>query len=268
MMIVLCHFLLYRKTYLIYNWSGLGFLRSGPSLKKWLILNAMLWFPVCGTRMLVAQNTDDLDYLVSVFGEKKNFKFCLIPGSGFVQKHKPSIEFNRIVLGYVGRVRKDKGVLNVIRAVQHLQNNGCQIDLKIWGELDDHNRHGFNSSDLAELETAKHFFHGYSDDKVKIYQSFNVFCLASSGEGLSKAAIEAASFGMPLILSKVPGNKDMINANGFLFEYDNSHSLIEVLETLCELEQAALFDFSKQSRLLFEQLWTLDSIHKEWLRIL
>ena len=32
--------------------------------------------------------------------------------------------------------------------------------------------------------------------------------------------IEAASFGMPF-LSKVPGNKDMIKSNGFLFEYDN-----------------------------------------------
>ena len=268
MMIVLCHFLLYRKYYLIYNWSGLGFLRTGPSLKKWLILNAMLWFPVFGTRMLVVQNTDDLNYLTSVFRNKKNFKFCLIPGSGFTQKYQPSHTFERIVLGYVGRVRKDKGILNVIRAVQHLQNEGRSIDLKIWGELDDHNRHGFNSSDLAELEAAKHFFQGYSNDKNTIFQSFNVFCLASNGEGLSKAAIEAASFGMPLILSKVPGNKDMVNGNGFLFEYDNNHSLIEVLETLCELEHDALSGFAKQSRLLYEHLWTLDSIHKEWLRIL
>lgn len=267
-MIILCHFLFRGRRKILYNFSGLGFLRSKPSYLRKLILFALKLYPVKGYRVFVVQNSDDFDYLNSLFGLKKNYFLELIAGSGYQDCVFDKPNFNRTVLGYVGRIRKDKGVLDLLRAVSDLQNNNYKIDLLVWGDLDDESRHGFSKSELIELENYHHFLKGFSDDKKQIYNSFNWFCLPSNGEGLSRAAIEAASYGRPLVLSNVPGNRDMIKDNGYTFEYGNIESLKNVLVKLQSLSTEENNIFSVNSRNMFERNWTLSSIHLKWVEIL
>lgn len=269
-MIILSHFLLRKRKQVFYNFSGLGFLRSKSSITRNLIMYLIKFYPVYGNRVFVVQNSDDFKYLRQVFALKKNFHIEIIEGSGHeaVEETLPKSNFEVVTLGYVGRIRKDKGILDLIRAVSQLENEGHLISLKIWGSLDDSSRHGFSELELEELKGFSQYFQGFSKDKREIFSSFNWFCLPSNGEGLSKAAIEASSFGHPLLLSDVQGNRDMIKGNGFLFEYDNVENLKKVLIDISKLSNNEVNKMSEISRSLFEANWTLESIYNKWKQIL
>lgn len=269
-MIILSHFILRNRRKVFYNFSGLGFLRSlSPILRK-MVLNVIKFYPVSGNRVFIVQNSDDYKYLIGSFGAKRNFHIEIIPGSGFESSNETMCarKFNKLSIGYVGRIRKDKGVLDLVRAVTELVENGHEVDLKIWGELDDERLHGFNQFELEELRRCKNYFYGFSKNKDEIFSSFNWFCLPSNGEGLSKSAIEACCYRLPLILSNVPGNRDMINGNGFLFEFSNVENLKNVIIDVSNLTRKEIELMSEKSRKLFEENWTIESIQKKWNEIL
>lgn len=138
-MIILCHFLLRKRGRVFYNFSGLGFLRSKSPIVKNLIMFLIKVYPVAGDRVFVVQNSDDYKYLNHVFKLKKSFRLEIIPGSGYEEGEKTLFESNsdELTIGYVGRIRKDKGVLDLIKAVVQLRKNGFKVNLKIWGSLDD-----------------------------------------------------------------------------------------------------------------------------------
>lgn len=269
-MIILCHFLLRNRKKIIYNFSGLGFLRSKPSLVRDLIIKSIKVYPVSGYRVFVVQNTDDYKYLKRVFESKSNFHLELIAGSGYEIKNnfRAKTVSNELTIGYAGRVRKDKGVLDLVRAVSQLQDDGFKINLKIWGILDDQSRHGFNKKELEELNIHSHYFKGFSKNKYEIFHSINWFCLPSNGEGISKAAVEASSFGLPLLLSDVQGNRDMINGNGFLFKYGDVESLKKVLTNILNLSNETVDNMSIASKQMFDSNWTMDTVYNKWNEIL
>lgn len=265
-MIILCHFLFPHKEKMIYNFSGLGFLRNKSSFVRNLIIKLIKIYPVSGHRVFIVQNSDDYKYLNEMFGSMKNYDIEIIAGSGYEDERDFVVQQNHdeLLLGYVGRIRKDKGVLDLIKAVEELKKNGYKIHLKIWGDLDDHGRHGFNKSELNELKNYNDYFQGFSKNKIQIFSSFNWFCLPSNGEGLSRAAIEAASFGLPLLLSNVQGNRDMIQGNGFLFEYGDVENLKKVLIDVSNLSKRDYRDMSEMSRSMFKSNWTIESIFNKW----
>ena len=269
-MIVLSHFLLRKRKKVFYNFSGLGFLRSNSSITRNLIMYLIKFYPVSGKRVFVVQNSDDYKYLNQVFKSKKSLHVEIIEGSGYevVEENLLKSNFSEVTLGYVGRIRKDKGTLDLTRAVSQLENQGYNINLKIWGNLDDASRHGFSESELEELNSYGQYFQGFSADKREIFSSFNWFCMPSNGEGLSKAAIEASSFGLPLLLSNVQGNRDMIKGNGFLFDYGDVEDLKKVLIDISNLSDNEVQNMSETSRNMFEAHWTLDSIYNKWKQLL
>ena len=269
-MIILCHILLRTRRKVIYNFSGLGFLRNKSAIVRNLVMLFLKTYPVSGKRVFVLQNSDDYEYLVELFGSKNNFHLELIAGSGYegLNNNLSSLEPKEVTLGYVGRIRKDKGVLDLLKTVSDLQELNYKINLNVWGEIDDESRHGFSKAELADLKGYGRFLCGHSKNKVEIFTSFNWFCLPSNGEGLSKAAIEASSFGLPLVLSNVQGNRDMIQGNGFLFEFGNRENLKEVLCDILKLAPEEYKTMSEKSKKMFQENWTMDSVYNKWNKIL
>lgn len=269
-MIILCHFLLRKRRKVIYNFSGLGFLRSKAPLIRWLIMQSIKMYPISGKRVFIVQNSDDFSFFNRLFASKHNFHLELIAGSGYEDQsfNFNRLDFNEVILGYVGRLRKDKGVLDLLKAVAELQKLNYKINLNVWGELDDENLHGFSQAEIDELKGYNRFLRGFSKNKEEIFSTFNWFCLPSNGEGLSKAAIEASSFGLPLILSNVQGNRDMVKGNGFVFEYGDVENLKKVLIKILKLSVNQIEEMSQISRKMFEDNWTMESIYTKWDEIL
>ena len=106
------------------------------------------------------------------------------------------------------------------------------------------------------------------EHKKLIFESFDVFCLPSNGEGLSKAAIEASSYHKPLLLSNVVGNRDMIDENGYLFEFGNVNDLSEKILKLYSLSEFQLKKTGNRSKELFDEKWSFKIISKDWCNLL
>lgn len=268
-MIFIVHFFFPKLRKVHYNFSGLGFLRSKPNSLQLLLFKTFSIYPINGFRSIVVQNSDDLIFMQRVFQKNKKFIVSLIPGSGFENSYDIEIKKNDILrLGFVGRVRKDKGILDLIEAVNILKSENYQLELHIWGKLDDASRHGFSNSELQVLSKNSEYFCGESKDKHEIFTSFDWFCLPSNGEGVSKAAIEAASYKKPLLLSNTPGNRDMIDNNGYLYSFSNINDLKEKIKLINSIDLIEYSKFAKRSHELFIEKWTIQSISKNWLNLL
>jgi glycosyltransferase involved in cell wall biosynthesis len=268
-MIFIIHFFFPKLRKVHYNFSGLGFLRSKSSSLQLFLFKAFAFYPINGFRSIVVQNSDDLYFMNRVFQKNKKFIVSLIPGSGFENSYDIEIQKNDILrLGFVGRVRKDKGILDLIEAVNVLKSQNYQLELYIWGKLDDASRHGFNNSELQILSKNSEYFCGESKDKHEIFTSFDWFCLPSNGEGVSKAAIEAASYKKPLLLSNTPGNRDMIDNNGYLHSFSNVIDLIEKIKLINSADLIEYSKLAKRSHELYIVKWTLQSISKNWLNLI
>jgi|TARA_B110000902_G_scaffold266473_1_gene354337 glycosyltransferase involved in cell wall biosynthesis len=117
----------------------------------------------------------------------------------------------------------------------------------------------FSEFELEELNRISQDFQEVSAYMREIFISLVLF--TNKWEGLSKAAIEAYSFGLPLLLSNVQGNKDMIKGNGFLFDLGDVENLKKILIEISDLSEVDVQDNSKRSRSMFEAKRTLESIY-------
>lgn len=268
-MIFLFHVFFQRVPYAIYNFSGLGELRSYPRLIRLVILKLFQIIPTRGSRVVIVQNSDDELLFQNLFLKNNKIEVKKIPGSGYISKNDFDYTGNHTFrVGYVGRIRKDKGILSLLRAFQELEKIYSDVDLVIWGNLDDPKRHGFSESELMELELNKKYFNGHSDDKKLIYNSFDWFCLPSNGEGLSKSAIEASAHSKILLLSDVPGNRDMINDNGLLFEYNSVSGILSTLIQAYKINEITKKKMAMNSFAMFKNKWQFSVIAKQWYDIL
>jgi len=140
------------------------------------------------------------------------------------------------VLGYVGRLSQEKGLLSLIEAVSLTRKAGCPAKLLIIGA-------GGQKDELEDavrdegLEDAV-VFAGFQSDVDHFLPSMDAFVLPSLTEGTPMALLEAMAHGIPSIASAVgqiphiidsgktgilvpPGNVNEVR-DAILFLYNNS----------------------------------------------
>jgi glycosyltransferase involved in cell wall biosynthesis len=75
---------------------------------------------------------------------------------------------------------------------------------------------------------------GRRDDIPQILAKSHIVCLPSYREGLPKSLLEAASCGLPIVTTDVPGCREIVHNedNGFLVEVQNAEALADALSKL------------------------------------
>ena len=75
---------------------------------------------------------------------------------------------------------------------------------------------------------------GHQSDMRNLYRKMSIICLPSWREGFPKVLMEAASCGIPVITTDVPGCRDAIidKKTGFLVPLKNAKVLADKLEIL------------------------------------
>ena len=101
-----------------------------------------------------------------------------------------------------------------------------------------------NSDDISFYENLEH------SKVIKVLEHASIFVLPSAREGISKAALEAASTGMPIVAANTDGTKDVVqhNTNGLIYEYRNKDGLLNSLEHIMNLREEELEAFSRAKR--------------------
>ena len=134
----------------------------------------------------------------------------------------------------VARLIERKGQHHLIRAVKLLKDQGIDIQVSLVGTGDSLLNFQRLAQDL-DVQDRVHFT-GYvpREEINNHYQDAHVFVLPSFNEGMSLAALEAMAAGLPLIVTRTGGTKDILKegVNGFSFDWGDISALAGHLEKL------------------------------------
>lgn len=126
------------------------------------------------------------------------------------------------VIGTVGRLYKEKNIEMQLEMIGQLLKDIPTIKLVVVSKKYDYIKKLEKLID--ELGVDDHvIFTGLRRDIPRILSAFDVFVMTSVSEGTSIALLEAMSSGLPIVVSRVGGNPDVIthSRNGFLFDVND-----------------------------------------------
>lgn len=142
---------------------------------------------------------------------------------------------SRTVL-FVGRLVAAKNLQVLLAAWRRLNASGkYRLLIAGQGPLEGELRRQADRQSLRDV----HFL-GQINDVPSLHRQANVFVLPSLSEGCSNALLEAMASGLCPVVSRVPGNSDVVRegVNGLLFERGNEVELAAALRRL--LDDASL----------------------------
>ena len=133
---------------------------------------------------------------------------------------------------FLGRLKRDKGVLDLARAFAASGARRPDTHLLLVGP--DEENLGGQARELAGDCASRLHCSGYTDSPEDFYASADVFCLPSYREGFGSAVLEAAAAGLPSIGSRIYGITDAIveGRTGLLFEPGNFLELADKMNSL------------------------------------
>ena len=136
------------------------------------------------------------------------------------------------VIGFVGRLVVEKGILELARAVQQVQSRFGPVTLLIVGGVDREKAGALNHEDIqAAAGTATCIFAGVRQDMPDMYALMDVFALPSYREGFPRAPMEASAMGAPCVVTNVRGCREAVEheRNGLIVPLRDVDALAEAL---------------------------------------
>ena len=125
-------------------------------------------------------------------------------------KQKLSISLTSIVLIFMGRITKEKGILELLAAFSKIRSKDkYEVELLLLGPQDDE-RGGSNGIEPGALDAEGVHYIGYSDSPEKYIAISDLLCLPSYREGFGTVVIEAAAMGVATLGTRINGLIDAV----------------------------------------------------------
>ena len=141
---------------------------------------------------------------ITVLPNQLSPAFTLPPTSNkTLSKDKP------IYLGYAGRLSEEKCVSLIILATAILKQRGISVKTFIAGKGIER-EHLENMVKQQKLENEISFL-GFVQDIGQFFQSIDIMLLPSAHDSASLAAIEALSYSLPVIVSAIDGQPEVVD---------------------------------------------------------
>lgn len=220
--------------------------------------------------LFIFQNDDDQNvFLKKVFIKK--IKSKVIRGFGVkLNTNDKSYDRSQITFFFAGRLAKSKGIEELLDAGKYLEKKYSNFKLLIAGSYFSDEHDYFSKSFYESLKEYNFIEYIGNVDHSKmnhLYEMADIFVLPSYREGLSKAVLEAASNGMPLIVSDTPGCKECIDNNGLLVRPKDSKDLAEKMEYFIKNPEL-IEKYSKNSQSHIKRHFSLDIIASEYIGLI
>jgi glycosyltransferase involved in cell wall biosynthesis len=139
---------------------------------------------------------------------------------------------------FVGRLAHQKRLHILLDAAAQALERVPQLCLLIAGEGPELAALRAQAAGL-EIQDRVHFL-GARDDVPRLLQSVEAFVLPSCSEGISNALLEALAAGTPSIVSRIPGNVEVVEEAALIVDVDDVDSLRDALvEVLIKPEENA-----------------------------
>ncbi|MCE4990023.1 MULTISPECIES: glycosyltransferase family 4 protein [Staphylococcus] len=215
---------------------------------KYKILHAMEKLAMFCATDIIAISESLKDKIVELGLEKKEHIKVLGHGSSNginldnFTKDKITIPYElkeklagHFVIGYVGRIVKDKGIHEIIEAFKIIQKNYKKVKLLIVGPIEKDD--SISEEDYQYLQNNLNIIMtGHVNDTVNYYNHMDVLVFPTYREGFGNVSIEAQAVEVPVIVNNVTGAKDTLinNVTGYLVEKGNYNQIAQKLEFLID----------------------------------
>ncbi|MDR3739977.1 MAG: glycosyltransferase family 4 protein [Terracidiphilus sp.] len=133
------------------------------------------------------------------------------PGDNNIRR-KLNIPEDALVIGYVGRLTRDKGLPELIAAfdaVLRAVPDACLLLVGWWDQSED----AMSSAQREKILNHHRIrFTGFVEDTAAYYRAMDVFVLPTLREGFPNVALEAAATALPVLTTEATGARDAIVA--------------------------------------------------------
>ncbi|MDQ2178544.1 glycosyltransferase family 4 protein [Marinifilum sp. D714] len=150
---------------------------------------------------------------------------------------------DKTVFGFVGRLARDKGVNELIRAFLKYYSEDSNSALVIVGPKEDNGE--LEAELVKQCEACQDIlFTGFSNEVKKYISAFTIHVHPSYREGFSLVIQQAMSMGVPVITTDIPGPSEVIvdGVSGMLVPAKNSKALYLAMKNLSlDKEKQKLF---------------------------
>jgi glycosyltransferase involved in cell wall biosynthesis len=139
-----------------------------------------------------------------------------------------------LVCLYLGRLNRDKGVLDLAAAFAQVANKHPKAELWVVGpDEDDMFAQMQSLLGMCKQQVRRV---GYTNEPERFMQAADLFCLPSYREGFGSSVIEAAACGVPALVSRIYGLTDAVveGQTGWMHEARNVQDLAVQLDALLE----------------------------------
>lgn len=139
---------------------------------------------------------------------------------------------DRLVVGFVGRLTRDKGLFVLADALELLERRGVAVQALIVGSVDDAT--GSAAVDRLRETRCPVAIAGYLDDTASAFALMDVLCIPSYREGFVNVALEASAMGVPIVGSRATGVIDAVRdgQTGLLSDVGDAVGLADNIEQL------------------------------------
>jgi len=220
---------------------------------------------------LILQNPDDRQ----LFSDHKliaSDHIHLIKGSGvdtnrFVPVKRKNASTFKVLLA--SRLLWEKGIKEYVEAAALLAHRAGELEFLLAGASDPGNPSSIPEADIREWQCSGLVkILGHVDDMHQLMSDVDLMVLPSHREGVPRGLIEAASMGLPIITTDVPGCREIVDdgVNGILVPVGDTVALSEGIEYLLDNPQVCI-EFGKAGRktvisefdqdIIFHQTWNV-----------
>jgi glycosyltransferase involved in cell wall biosynthesis len=155
------------------------------------------------------------------------------PGESNVRGHL-CIDKNDLVLGFVGRLTKDKGLVELLRAFDQILLEAPNVWLLLVGWFD-RSEDALDEKWRVRIATHHRIRHvGFVEDTAPYYRAMDVLILPTYREGFPNVVLEAAASGVPAIATECTGARDSVisEVTGLLIPPESSDAITNAVLNL------------------------------------
>lgn len=166
----------------------------------------------------------------------------------------------------IGRVVRDKGVVELVEAFQELKKEKAALKLLLIGPLEQERaEESLPAATLDALRQDPDIQHIQWSDEIEYYLHLaDLFIHASHREGFPNVVLQAGAMGCPVICSDIPGNIDIVTdrQTGLHFRTGATTELIRQLQYALDNAQA-MKEMAERLQIDIQDNFRREEIHKE-----
>ncbi|MBV9081966.1 MAG: glycosyltransferase [Acidobacteriaceae bacterium] len=165
----------------------------------------------------------------------------------------------------VGRLVKQKDYPTLFRALRLLDRKDYVLLIAGSGPLEAELKEECTRLGLAERVR----FCGAREDILDLYRIADAFVMSSEFEGLSAALLEAASVGLPAVVTKVGGNGEIVihGRTGYLVPPGNPEALAVSMESLINAPLEYRRRLGLAARQYCSEKYSIETIAQKWIEL-